>query len=309
MRADYQLGESWDRNGVAHFEFAPAQQRTVRIIINARDSISDDRTYRYDDCTPNEVNAAYIACTISDEYVHVAGFDARITYVNFDGALRRELFVKVAGQYLERGFGVEVLVDHEGLSYDERETSRTHEDFQRIIDTFVVSHDAPTTPTTEVAVVTTVPAATVVAADHLAQPADPQPAQVSRVIDGDTIDVIIEGMEYRVRYIGIDTPETKHPDLSVECFGPEASAQNETLVAGKTVYLEKDASETDRYNRLLRYAWVGQPGALTLVNDELVRLGYANVSTYPPDVKYQDRFIATEEKARSENAGLWAACS
>jgi len=127
-------------------------------------------------------------------------------------------------------------------------------------------------------------------------------AQVVEVVDGDTIKVSIGGQVYTVRYIGIDTPETKHPSKPVEWMGPEASAANEALVGGQTVYLEKDVSETDRYGRLLRYVWLAGG---RMVNEELVRQGYAQVSTYPPDVKYQDRFLAAQQEAREAGRGLW----
>jgi len=124
---------------------------------------------------------------------------------------------------------------------------------------------------------------------------------VTKVIDGDTIE--IEGGQ-KVRYIGIDTPETVHPSEPVGCFGQEASAKNKELVEGKSVKLEKDISETDKYGRLLRYVWVGD----IFVNDFLVRQGYATSSTYPPDVKYQDQFREAEREARENNRGLWSAC-
>jgi len=113
-------------------------------------------------------------------------------------------------------------------------------------------------------------------------------AQVVRVIDGDTIEVSIGGKIYKVRYIGIDTPETG------EWMGSKATAKNEELVGGKVVGLEKDVSETDKYGRLLRYVWVGN----LMVNAELVRLGCAQVSTYPPDVKYVDLFLRLQREAR-----------
>jgi len=125
---------------------------------------------------------------------------------------------------------------------------------------------------------------------------------VKRVIDGDTIE--LETGE-TVRYIGIDTPETVHPDKPVQCFGKEASTKNTELVAGKRVRLEKDVSETDRYGRLLRYVYVGD----TFINDYLVRQGYANASSYPPDVKYQDQFRQAEQEARVAKRGLWGSCS
>lgn len=127
-------------------------------------------------------------------------------------------------------------------------------------------------------------------------------AQVVRVIDGDTIKVSIDGQVYTVRYIGIDTPETVHPDEPVEWMGPEASAANEELVGGRTVYLEKDVSETDQYGRLLRYVYLADG---TFVNAELVRMGYAQVSTFPPDVRYQDLFLELQREAREAERGLW----
>lgn len=125
-------------------------------------------------------------------------------------------------------------------------------------------------------------------------------AQVINVVDGDTIDVLIDGVEYRVRYILVDTPETHGQP---EPFGPEASAANEQLVGGKTVWLEKDVSETDRYGRLLRYVYVGD----LMVNEELLRRGLAIVATFPPDVKYVDRFLAVQQQARAAGLGLWGA--
>jgi micrococcal nuclease len=128
-------------------------------------------------------------------------------------------------------------------------------------------------------------------------------AKAIRVIDGDTIEVDINGAIHKVRYIGIDTPETVHPSKPVEYLGKEASNKNRELVEGKVVRLEKDVSETDKYGRLLRYVWVDD----LFVNAELVRLGYAQVATYPPDVKYQDFFIVLQREAREAGRGLWAA--
>lgn len=132
-------------------------------------------------------------------------------------------------------------------------------------------------------------------------------AEVISVTDGDTIRVRIDGQSVPVRYIGIDTPETVDPRQTVQCFGREASARNAQLVAGKVVELEKDVSETDRFQRLLRYVYVDG----VMVNEELVRGGYATAVSYPPDVKYQDRFRALEAEARAAGVGLWAegACS
>ena len=129
---------------------------------------------------------------------------------------------------------------------------------------------------------------------------------VTRVIDGDTIEVNIDGNLQTVRYIGIDTPETKHPSKPVECFGPEASRFNEELVAGRQVLLEKDISDRDRYGRLLRYLWIEGVGLVNLI---LVDNGYARVSTYPPDVKTEALLIESETSAKAEGKGLWGACS
>ena len=127
-------------------------------------------------------------------------------------------------------------------------------------------------------------------------------AQVVEVVDGDTINVRIEGQEYAVRYIGIDAPETRHPEKGVEWMGPEATQANEDLVSGRTVYLEKDVSETDHYGRLLRYVYCADG---TFVNAALVRRGYAQSSTYPPDVAHQDLFLRAQREAREAERGLW----
>jgi len=98
-------------------------------------------------------------------------------------------------------------------------------------------------------------------------------ATVTNIVDGDTIDVSLNGAIYRVRYIGINTPE------SGETCGSEATAANAALVAGRTVTMVRDVSETDRYGRLLRYVYVGS----TFVNGELVAGGWADAVDYPPD--------------------------
>lgn len=115
-------------------------------------------------------------------------------------------------------------------------------------------------------------------------------------------EVNITGILYKVRYIGIDTPETVHPTRGEEPYGREACAKNKELVEGKVVRLEKDVSETDKYGRLLRYVYVDD----LFVNAQLVRLGYAQVATYPPDVKYQDLFLQLQREAREVGRGLWA---
>lgn len=126
--------------------------------------------------------------------------------------------------------------------------------------------------------------------------------KVKRVVDGDTIE-LQNGR--KVRYIGVNTPETVHPNKKVECFGKEASNINKKLVGGKTVELEKDVSDVDKYGRMLRYVYVNG----TFVNEYLVREGYASVSTFPPDVKYKDLFLEAEREARDADKGLWGFCN
>lgn len=129
-----------------------------------------------------------------------------------------------------------------------------------------------------------------------------QDVLVVRVIDGDTIEL---ETGQKIRYIGIDTPETVHPDKTVQCFGIEASNKNKELVEGKSVRLEKDVSETDRYGRLLRYVYLDD----IFINKFLVEEGFAYSSTYPPDVKYQEIFKASQQKAQEQKKGLWSSCS
>ena len=126
---------------------------------------------------------------------------------------------------------------------------------------------------------------------------------VVNVVDGDTIDVLVDGVEMRVRYIGMDTPEVHS---GFEWLGAESSAANARLVEGKEVVLEKDVSETDQYGRALRYVWLHDGGEWLLVNLELIRLGFAVVTTYPPDVKYVDDFyLPAQEVARTAGLGQW----
>ena len=132
-------------------------------------------------------------------------------------------------------------------------------------------------------------------------PPDSVEALAIRAVDGDTIEVEIEGESYKVRYIGIDTPELHHPTKPVGYYAQEAYEKNRELVEGKTIFLEKDVSETDRYGRLLRYVYVGD----VFVNAYLVQQGYAQVSTYPPDVKYQERYLELQREAREAGRGLW----
>lgn len=130
-------------------------------------------------------------------------------------------------------------------------------------------------------------------------PINKELVRVLRVIDGDTFE--IDGGQ-RVRYIGIDTPELSG---KVECYGREAYEKNRELIEGKEIQMVKDISETDRYGRLLRYVYIGD----NFINDMLVRTGYANASSYPPDIMYQNQFNSAEREAREGGRGLWSSCS
>lgn len=132
---------------------------------------------------------------------------------------------------------------------------------------------------------------------------------VERVVDGDTIEVLIAGKTEKVRLIGVNTPETVDPRRPVQCFGKEASDETKKLLTGKLVILEKDISETDKFDRLLRYVYLPLENGQTLfVNDYLVREGFAQVDTFPPDVKFNNQFLEAQNEARQSNKGLWAKC-
>ncbi|KKQ64651.1 MAG: Nuclease-like protein [Candidatus Daviesbacteria bacterium GW2011_GWA2_38_24] len=140
-------------------------------------------------------------------------------------------------------------------------------------------------------------------------PSEKQLVKVVRAIDGDTVE--IEG-NIKVRYIGINTPELHDPRRPVQCYGQISADENKKLVEGKEVYIQKDVSEVDKYKRLLRYVWVGDPstgsGQVIFVNDYLVRQGFAQVSTFPPDVKYVSQFLEAQKEAMENKRGLWKDC-
>jgi micrococcal nuclease len=131
--------------------------------------------------------------------------------------------------------------------------------------------------------------------------AGPLEGTVVRVVDGDTVHVRIGDRVEKVRYIGVNTPELHHPRKGEEPGGREAAALNRTLVGGRHVRLETDVQPRDRYGRLLAYVWVGD----TMVNAELVRLGYAQVMTIPPNVRHQTLFVKLQREARESERGLW----
>lgn len=134
-----------------------------------------------------------------------------------------------------------------------------------------------------------------------AQPADAEltDARVTRVVDGDTIEVSpqVQGAE-DVRLIGVDTPEVFGGE---EPCGPEASAFTKEQLTGEQIQLEFDEERTDQYDRALAYVYLDGE----MFNETLVREGYAEVATFPPNVKYEDRFIAAEDQAKAAGVGLW----
>ena len=136
-------------------------------------------------------------------------------------------------------------------------------------------------------------------------------AQVVRVIDGDTIEVSIGGQEEDVRYIGVDTPETVKPGTPVQCYGPQASAENHRLVDGRTVRLVFDRERRDVYGRLLAYVYTGAPGEAgksRFVNASLVRGGYARTLTIPPNTAHVSLLGRLQARAGRAGRGLWDAC-
>jgi micrococcal nuclease len=134
-----------------------------------------------------------------------------------------------------------------------------------------------------------------------AQLPGPLEGRVVRVVDGDTILVQVEGRVEKVRYIGVNTPEVHHPIRGEEPGGREATAVNRDLVGGKQVRLELDIQVRDRYGRLLAYVWAGE----LMINAELVRRGYAQVMTIPPNVRYQELLLKLQREARQAGRGLW----
>ena len=134
------------------------------------------------------------------------------------------------------------------------------------------------------------------------------PARVIRVTDGDTIEIRLDGTNYKITYLGIDAPETGDDALPGEIlgdgtFGAKASQRNKELVSGQTVYLEKDVSETDGRDALLRYVWL-EDGKT--VHSILVAEGYAKAAILPPDTLYAEQILTLEEEVHRKGLGLWA---
>jgi len=129
-------------------------------------------------------------------------------------------------------------------------------------------------------------------------------ALVTRVVDGDTVEARFGARPLIVRLIGIDTPESVAPDQPVQCFALQASAYTTERLEGARVRLQFDLERIDPFGRTLAYVWLGDE----LFNETLVREGYAFVTTYPPNVRYVDRFRAAQREARSAGRGVWGRC-
>jgi len=142
----------------------------------------------------------------------------------------------------------------------------------------------------------------------LSMPSNAQgPFAVTRVVDGDTVRVLIDGQDTPVRLIGIDTPETVAPNRPVECAGPEASVYAEQLMAGTSVYLELDPTQGtyDTYNRVLAYVWLAGENENVMVNLAMLQAGLAEEYTYDDAYRYQQPFREAEQRARNDLLGQW----
>lgn len=132
-------------------------------------------------------------------------------------------------------------------------------------------------------------------------PSEKSEVQVLRMVDGDTAEVMYKGKKEKVRFIGCNTPETKHPTKGIEKYGKEAYAYSKKRLEGQTVHLEFDVEQRDKYGRLLPYVWLGEE----MFNRTLIKEGYAQVMTIQPNVRYADEFVMLQKEARENNRGLW----
>jgi len=141
---------------------------------------------------------------------------------------------------------------------------------------------------------------------QVAQTNQPGLYSVSKFVDGDTIEVNMNGHNETIRFIGIDTPETHKPDTPVQCYGPEAAAFTKSFIGNNSVRLQADPLDTnrDRYGRLLRYVYLPDG---TLVEEKLISEGYAFAYTLFP-FQQKAAFVALENQAKQAKKGLWGAC-
>lgn len=146
--------------------------------------------------------------------------------------------------------------------------------------------------------------------EEISTPVRLEKARVSRHVDGDTVYVQFpDGREEKVRFIGVNCPEST---IRLDPYGKEASSFTKGKLFGKTIYMEKDVSDRDKYGRLLRYIWLEQPKEINeqeirqkMFNAILLLEGYAQAATYPPDVKYVDYYTKLQREARENDKGLW----
>ena len=126
---------------------------------------------------------------------------------------------------------------------------------------------------------------------------------VSRVVDGDTVEITpaVDGLT-QVRLIGVDTPETSHPTYGEQPYGQQAKEFTASRLEEERVALNFDVEKVDPYGRLLAYVWLANG---SMFNETLVKEGYAQVATFPPNVKYTDRFLQAQRDAREAGRGLW----
>lgn len=136
-------------------------------------------------------------------------------------------------------------------------------------------------------------------------PLKPDYFQVTKVVDGDTIEVSINGVDEKIRLIGVDTPETVDPRKPVQCFGKEASNYSKSILEGKSVKLESDDTQDnrDKYKRLLRYVILEDGSNF---NKLLIENGFAHEYTFETPYQYQAEFKAAQEDAQDNGRGLWS---
>lgn len=138
-------------------------------------------------------------------------------------------------------------------------------------------------------------------------------ATIVRAVDGDTAVVKVNGQEKRVRFLGVDTPETVHPNKPVQFFGKEASRFTKDSLNGKRVWLEYDSSPQDRYGRHLAYIWLANPKTVDeasireyMFNAKLLLGGYAKVMIIKPNRRYEKEFKKFQDEAKSKRLGVWS---